>query len=83
MTTGGLHPDDDPDEPVVDEVRPYALTAGRTRAVVELSLETRLLMESDARTRRRPTDHLLAHILDVCEATPSVAEVSAKVGAPL
>ena len=61
-------------------VRPYTLTAGRTRAKVDLPLEATL--------RRQPTsvtavpEGLIGRILEMCD-TRSVAEVSAEVHMPI
>jgi hypothetical protein len=77
LATGGE------DEPVPSArfVRPYTITAGRTRATVDLPLEATL--------RRRPgataPDHLNSaalRVLTTCD-TRSVAEVSALVSMPI
>ena len=62
-------------------VRPYALTAGRTRAVVDLPIEATLRLDTSA-TRRPWSDDLQGKIIDVCD-TRSVAEVSALLATPL
>ncbi|KNX39567.1 hypothetical protein VV01_17670 [Luteipulveratus halotolerans] len=64
-------------------VRPYALTSGRTRAKVDLPVEATLQLDPSVWDQTWSEDDLTARIVAVCEATPSVAEVSAKVGAPL
>lgn len=61
-------------------VRPYTLTAGRTRSKVDLPMEATL--------RRQPTSvttlpgGLIGRILEICD-TRSVAEVSAEVHVPI
>ena len=71
------------DDPVVDEVRPYALTSGRTRSVVDLPLEARLTLEPSARHHSWPPEQLVTRIVEVCAQGASVAEVAAVVGSPL
>lgn len=60
-------------------VRPYTLTAGRTRARVELSVEAILDRTDD--TTRLPAG-ALGRVLGACDAS-SVAEVSARLGMPV
>ncbi|GEL21423.1 hypothetical protein PSU4_03770 [Pseudonocardia sulfidoxydans NBRC 16205] len=62
-------------------VRPYMLTGGRTRAPVELGLETLVGVRPDA----GPTAPSPAHraVLDRCRVPCSVAEVAATTGVPL
>lgn len=62
-------------------VRPYVLTGGRTRAAVELGLETLV----SARPTADPGTPSPAHraVLDRCGVACSVAEVAATVGVPL
>jgi Protein of unknown function (DUF742) len=68
------------DERAARFVRPYTITAGRTRATVDLPLEATL--------RRQPggDDSTLSpaagRVLDTCDAR-SVAEVSAEVSMPI
>jgi hypothetical protein len=79
------------DEPEVEQrrlsppaariVRPYALTAGRTRAAVDLPLEATLRLDTSA-TRRAWADDLQGKIIGVCDLR-SVAEVSALVQRPI
>jgi hypothetical protein len=76
------------DEPEVEEmhasppaariVRPYALTAGRTRPSVDLPLEARLRLDNSA-TRRAWGEDVQGKIIGVLDSR-SVAEVSALVG---
>lgn len=68
------------DVPVARSVRPYTITAGRTRAKVDLPVEATL-------RRQRPPGATTLHghtarVLDVCD-TRSVAEVSALVSMPI
>lgn len=67
--------------PAARIVRPYALTAGRTRAVVDLPLEATLRLDPSA-TRRAWSDDLQGKIIAICD-TRSVAEVSANVRTPI
>jgi Protein of unknown function (DUF742) len=79
------------DEPEVEQmhasppaariVRPYALTAGRTRAAVDLPLEATLRLDPSA-TRRAWGDDVTGKIVEICD-TRSVAEVSALVQRPI
>jgi hypothetical protein len=80
-----------PDEPEVEKVhtsppaarrvRPYALTAGRTRPVVDLPLEATLRLDTSA-TRRAWGEDIQGRIVHVCDSR-SVAEVSALIKTPL
>ena len=75
------------DEPEVEQmhasppaariVRPYALTAGRTRTAVDLPLEATLRFDTSA-TRRAWGDDVQGKIIGILD-TRSVAEVSALV----
>jgi hypothetical protein len=67
--------------PAARIVRPYALTAGRTRAAVDLPLEATLRLEPTA-TRRAWGEDLQGRIIGVCDLR-SVAEVSALVKSPI
>jgi hypothetical protein len=79
------------DEPEVDRmhasppaariVRPYALTAGRTRAAVDLPLEATLRLDPSA-TRRAWGEDVQGKIIGVCD-TRGVAEVAALVQRPI
>jgi hypothetical protein len=66
--------------PVARFVRPYTITAGRTRATVDLPLEATL------RRQERGFDSALSgaalQVLETCD-TRSVAEVSALVSMPI
>jgi len=80
-----------PDEPEVEQVhtsppaarivRPYALTAGRTRPVVDLPIEATLRLDVSA-TRRAWGEDVQGRIVGVCDSR-SVAEVSALIRSPL
>jgi hypothetical protein len=67
--------------PAARIVRPYALTAGRTRPVVDLPLEATLRLDTSA-TRRAWGDDVQGRIVGVCDSR-SVAEVSALIKSPL
>ena len=67
--------------PAARIVRPYALTAGRTRPVVDLPLEATLRLDTSA-TRRAWGEDLQGRIISLCDLR-SVAEVSALVKTPL
>jgi hypothetical protein len=67
--------------PAARIVRPYALTAGRTKAVVDLPLEATLRLDTSA-TRRAWSDDVQGKIVAVCDLR-SVAEVSALVQRPI
>jgi hypothetical protein len=79
------------DEPEVEQmhasppaariVRPYALTAGRTRTAVDLPLEATLRLDTSA-TRRAWADDVQGKIIGILD-TRSVAEVSALVQRPI
>jgi Protein of unknown function (DUF742) len=67
--------------PAARIVRPYALTAGRTRPVVDLPLEATLRLDTSA-TRRAWGEDVQGRIIAVCDSR-SVAEVSALIKSPL
>jgi hypothetical protein len=67
--------------PAARIVRPYALTAGRTRAAVDLPLEATLRLDTSA-TRRAWGEDVQRKIIGVCDLR-SVAEVSALVQRPI
>lgn len=62
-------------------IRPYVLTAGRTKPKVSLPMEATLFLEPAARDRSWPSP-ATARIISVCDRR-SVAEVSAHVQMPL
>ena len=67
--------------PAARIVRPYALTAGRTRPAVDLPLEATLRLDTSA-TRRGWGEALQGKIVGVCDLR-SVAEVSALTRTPI
>jgi len=67
--------------PAARIVRPYALTAGRTRPAVDPPLEATLRLDTSA-TRRAWGDDVQGRIVGVCDSR-SVAEVSALIKSPL
>src|SRR3954453_3950936 len=67
--------------PAARIVRPYALTAGRTRPAGDLPLEARLRLENSA-TRRAWGEDVQGKIVAVLDSR-SVAEVSALVQRPI
>lgn len=75
-------PDPDFDDaPAPRIVRPFTITAGRTRPKVDLPVEATLRLKDDARGRTWPTA-AVSKIIDVCHLR-SVAEVSALVSMPI
>ena len=82
-----MSPDDSENEdrpvspPAARIVRPYALTAGRTRPAVDLPLEATLRLDTSA-TRRAWGEDLQGKIIGVADLR-SVAEVSALVKTPI
>lgn len=67
--------------PAARIVRPYALTAGRTRTTVDLPLEAVLRLDTSA-TRRAWNEDVTGKIISICDSR-SVAEVSALVQRPI
>jgi Protein of unknown function (DUF742) len=68
------------DEPTARIVRPYTITAGRTRSSVDLPMEATLRLEPPSVDHE--WDGVQAQIMEVCD-TRSVAEVSALVAMPI
>jgi len=64
-------------------VRPYALTSGRTESVVDLPIEATLEVTPSGREKTWPEGDLSGRIIELCAASQSVAEVSAKLHIPL
>ena len=64
-------------------VRPYALTSGRTESVVDLPIEATFEVQPSGRSTTWPEGDLSGRIIELCAATESVAEVSAKLHIPL
>lgn len=71
------------DEARASVVRPYTLTAGRTRSEVDIPLEATLALTDEAGERQWSETDATARIVRCCEDHPSVAEVSARTGLPL
>jgi uncharacterized protein DUF742 len=67
--------------PAARFVRPFTITAGRTKASVHLPLEATLRRQRSLHTGRDLTSGAL-QVLDACD-TRSVAEVSAAVSMPI
>lgn len=64
-------------------VRPYILTAGRTKASVELPLEAPIQTLQSALFHRWPRNDVRGRIVQLCTNSPSVAEISARLDLPL
>jgi hypothetical protein len=69
------------EEPAARIVRPYTITAGRTKSTVDLPMEATLVLEPAAQEREWGND-LQGRIVEVCDRR-SVAEVSAAVKMPI
>ncbi len=69
------------EEPAARIVRPYTITAGRTKSTVELPMEATLQLQPSAREQEWGGD-LQGRIVGVCD-NKSVAEVSAAVKMPI
>jgi thioredoxin-dependent peroxiredoxin len=70
------------DEPSL--VRPYALTAGRTDAGIDLALEAPVeVLDVTAKPPRWPKNDVRGQILTSCANSPSVAEIAANLSLPL
>lgn len=64
-------------------VRPYSLTAGRTRPTVELALEALVASHPVAIERQLELTNIETSIVELCRESPSVAEVAARLGIPI
>ncbi|WP_072802664.1 DUF742 domain-containing protein [Rhodococcoides yunnanense] len=64
-------------------VRPYTLTAGRTRSVVYLPLEAPVHTATSMMPATWPPSDIRARIVALCAEGPSVAEISARLTLPL
>jgi len=64
-------------------VRPYTLTAGRTKASVALPLAAPIEAHKSARNRRWPPNDIRGDIVKLCVTRPSVAEIAARLDVPL
>jgi hypothetical protein len=75
----------EPSEPVgeVSLVRPYTLTAGRTASRVDLPLEALVRTLPSAPGPGWPGNDVRAEILGLSAASPSVAEIAARLALPL
>ena len=71
-------PDDQP-----NLVRPYTLTAGRTDSRVSLPLEAPIEALVTDKPRRWPGNDVRAQICAMCESSPSVAEIAARLSLPV
>lgn len=75
----------EPSEPLaeVSLVRPYTLTAGRTQSRVSLPLEAPIRTLDYGPAPRWPGNDVRAQILRLGTASPSVAEIAARLSLPL
>ena len=64
-------------------VRPYTLTAGRTDSRVSLPLEAPIEAVLSDKPRRWPGNDVRAQICALCEGSPSVAEIAARLSLPV
>src|SRR6201998_1112876 len=64
-------------------VRPYTLTAGRTKASVALPLGAPAPPLQSALYHRWPPNDVRGRIVQLCVKSPSVAEISARLDLPL
>jgi hypothetical protein len=69
------------EQPAARIVRPYTITAGRTRSTVDLPMEATLRLQPSASEQEWGSD-LQGRIVQVCDHK-SVAEVSAAVSMPI
>ncbi len=64
-------------------VRPYTLTAGRTGTDVDLPLEAPVQTLQAGLVHQWPAGDTRGKILQLCTASPSVAEISARLDLPV
>ncbi len=64
-------------------VRPYSLTAGRTRPKVELALEALVASHPISLERQYELSNIENSIVELCRESPSVAELAARLGIPI
>ena len=64
-------------------VRPYILTSGRTRSRIHLALEAPIKTKPSGPPPRWPGSDVRAKILTLGTASPSVAEIAARLSLPL
>ena len=76
---------DTPEQPAIEAslVRPYTLTAGRTHTDVSLPLEAPVQTLRPAPPNQWPVSDPRGQIVELCQAGPSVAEISARLDLPL
>ena len=73
--------DSDVEQPAASVVRPYTLTAGRTRSRVEVALEATVVLTPEGRARHWPAHDPAGRIVTLCESDQlSVAEIAARAG---
>ena len=74
-----------PEQPEIEAslVRPYTLTAGRTHTDVSLPLEAPVQTERRAQPNQWPASDPRGRIVELCQAGPSIAEISARLDLPL
>ena len=80
-TATGPHYAGPADPDAAPEVRPYVMTAGRTRGGPDVSLESLVVATAEARYARASFE--AAQVLRLCEQRQSVAEVSAHLCLPV
>jgi hypothetical protein len=75
----------EPSDPLIEVslVRPYTLTAGRTKSRVDLPLEAPIRTLHPAPAPRWPSSDVRAKILELGVDGPSVAEIAARLALPL
>ncbi len=64
-------------------VRPYFITKGRTRAKVNFPIETLIVTSDDGEKASARLGFEQAHVIEVCRAARSVAEVASLLSIPL
>jgi hypothetical protein len=64
-------------------VRPYTLTSGRTNSRIDLPLEAAVQTLESTKPPRWPANEVRGQILVMCAASPSVAEIAARLSLPL
>ena len=64
-------------------VRPYTLTAGRTSSRIALPLEAPVQAIKSKKRQRWPGNDVRARICTMCEKSPSVAEIAARLSLPI
>ncbi|OBG69909.1 MULTISPECIES: DUF742 domain-containing protein [unclassified Mycobacterium] len=64
-------------------VRPYTLTSGRTGTDVDLPVEAPIQTLQAGLAHKWPPDDVKGKIIQLCVASPSVAEISARLDLPL